>query len=400
MIFPVFPPHQLGLVFAVVSGFGFGFVLERAGFGRAQKLVGQFYGYDMSVFKVMFSAVVTAMLVVVVASGVGLADFRTIADHATSATFAVPFLVGGFALGMGFIMSGYCPGTSYVAMASGKIDGLVTVLGTVLGGVIWSELEWRPAVAAFHNATNLGSFYLWELLRLPDRVGPAVVAVAVVAMAIGCFLGAEKLERIFASGADPLAKAIPGGRPRRFVFAGFAGAALVGVVALALPTGSRAGAQEAAGISPADLARRVFDAPWSVRVVDVRPMAECAAKRVPGAECVPLADLPKLHLADANAARDVVLMGGEDLAAIPPAAAGYAGKLALLQGGWKAWEAYALTPPAPPAPDATVAELDAFRFHSGMQSALTGMKAAPPPPAPAASRGGGPKKGGGGGCSG
>jgi len=59
MIFPILPAHELGLVFAVVSGFGFGFVLERAGFGRAQKLVGQFYGYDMSVFKVMFSAVVT-----------------------------------------------------------------------------------------------------------------------------------------------------------------------------------------------------------------------------------------------------------------------------------------------------------------------------------------------------
>ena len=144
MIFPILPAHELGLVFAVVSGFGFGFVLERAGFGRAQKLVGQFYGYDMSVFKVMFSAVVTAMLVVVLASVLGLTDFKLIADHATSSTLLLPMFAGGMLLGMGFIMSGYCPGTSYVAMASGKIDGLFTVLGTIIGLVTWSSSSGDP----------------------------------------------------------------------------------------------------------------------------------------------------------------------------------------------------------------------------------------------------------------
>ena len=41
-------------------GIAFGFVLERSGFGRAQKLVAQFYLTDMAVFRVMFTAVVTA----------------------------------------------------------------------------------------------------------------------------------------------------------------------------------------------------------------------------------------------------------------------------------------------------------------------------------------------------
>jgi hypothetical protein len=136
-----------------------------------------------------------------------------------------------------------------------------------------------------------------------------------------------------------------------------------------------------------------------VRVLDVRPVAECAAKRVPGAECVPEADLPKLRLAEANATRDIVIVGAKDLAAVPPAAAGYPGKLSLLQGGWEAWEAYALTPPAPPAPGAALAELEGYRLRAGIQAALTGMKAAPPPPPAAASAGGGTKKGGGG-CSG
>ena len=44
------------LALAVVLGLGFGFILERAGFGSARKLTAVFYFYDMAVVKVMFTA--------------------------------------------------------------------------------------------------------------------------------------------------------------------------------------------------------------------------------------------------------------------------------------------------------------------------------------------------------
>ena len=399
MTFPLHPPHDVGLALAILSGFCFGFVLERAGFGRAQKLVGQFYGTDMGVFKVMFTAVVTAMLIVVVASGAGLAEFRAIADSATSSTFLVPFAVGGMVLGAGFVVSGYCPGTSWVAMASGKLDGLFTVVGTILGGLVWSELEWRPGFSTFQGLTNRGPFYLWELLGLPDRAGPAILALAVVAMAAGCFLAVERIERMRAAAADPLAVAIPGGTPRTLVLASLASAGIVGLAALLLPTGTQARAAASAGIAPVELARRVFDAPWSVRVLDLRPAAECARRRIPGAECVPEAELPRLALADADPSRALVVVGAGDLVAVPPAAAGYRGRISVLRGGWPAWEAWALTAPQPPGPGASAADREAYRLRAGVQAALTGMKAAPPPPPPSAAPAG-PRKAGGGGCSG
>ena len=68
---------QIGLVVALVIGFGFGFVLERAGFGRSTKLAAQFYLHDMTVFKVMFTAIVTGLLGLVILSGLGLADLET-----------------------------------------------------------------------------------------------------------------------------------------------------------------------------------------------------------------------------------------------------------------------------------------------------------------------------------
>ena len=44
---------------ALLVGFAFGWSLERAGLGSARKLIGQFTLTDFTVFKVMFTALVT-----------------------------------------------------------------------------------------------------------------------------------------------------------------------------------------------------------------------------------------------------------------------------------------------------------------------------------------------------
>jgi len=125
--------HEAALLTAGLIGFAFGFVLERAGFGRSTKLAAQFYLYDMTVFKVMFGAIVTAMLGVVLASGLGLVDLGSLSAGAVSYTFIWPMLVGGLLLGIGFIISGYCPGTSLVGAASGHLDAVVTMTGVGIG---------------------------------------------------------------------------------------------------------------------------------------------------------------------------------------------------------------------------------------------------------------------------
>jgi len=398
MTFPILPAEQAGLLVAVVVGFGFGFVLERAGFGRAQKLAAQFYGTDMTVFKVMFSAIVTAMLGMVLASGLRLADFKTVADHVTSSTLLGPMIIGGFLLGAGFVVSGYCPGTSFVAAASGKVDGVMTVLGVMAGQLLWAGLEWREPFKTFHDWGDRGNLYLWELLHLPPRAGPVIVSLAVTAAAVGCFLAAERLEKALAAKADAAARATPAGRPGRLVFAGLSAAAVLGIVALALPTGTRAGARETVQLSQLDLARRVFSEPWDVRVVDVRDLKACAAKRIPGSECVPLQELGKLRLADAAAGRDLVIVAAGELSEVPREAAAYPGRVYLLRGGFQGWEAFALAPPAPPPAGAPASEVELYRLRAGIQSAMTGMKAAPPPPPPTAAPAA-PRKAGGG-CSG
>jgi uncharacterized membrane protein YedE/YeeE len=216
-------PRVVGLAVAVLVGIAFGFVMERAGFGRAPKLVAQFYGSDLTVLKVMFTAIASAMLGAVILSGVGLLDLEAVQFNYP--TFLWPMIAGGLLLGVGFVVSGYCPGTSFVATASGKLDGLATVVGVIGGSLLYAEVE--PRLGAFPTSGKLGALSLSKLLH----VRPAFVAAGVVVLALAAFTLAEAVERRVSGAPEPTPA-----RPRRWVFAGLAALAVVAVATLAFPT--------------------------------------------------------------------------------------------------------------------------------------------------------------------
>jgi hypothetical protein len=386
--------RELGLMLAVLLGFGFGFVLERAGFGQATKLAAQFYLHDMTVFKVMFSSIITAMLGVMVAAGFGLVNLQALSESAVSATFLWPHLVGGLLLGAGFIISGYCPGTSAVATASGNIDGLLTFAGVIVGSLIYGEVF--PLLASFHTSGEQGHMFLYELVGLE----PQVLAMLVTLMAIGMFIGAERVERIFSRKRNGGNEPSPSPRrPRRLVFGALAGLTVLALATLAVPTAIQAEARSSIGaIDQHQLARRVLDEPWRLRILDLRQRAACVKQRIPGAECAPLDSLDKLGLPFGSGGRDLVLVPAKELKSVPEAARRYPGRVLVLDGGFAGWSAFALTRPEPPAAEASAADKQRYSFRVALHSAMTGRKPPPPPPANKkyAPK---PKKKKGGGCS-
>jgi hypothetical protein len=182
---------ETSLIVAFVLGLGFGWFLERAGFGSAKKLTSQFYGNDMTVFKVMFTAIVTAMVGVWVLSSIGVLDRSQIY---LVPTYLVPQLVGGLIFGVGFLVGGYCPGTCVVAMATGHKDAVAFALGMLLGVLAFSELF--PSIEGFTEATSLGQVTLSDVFGLSYGALTAVVLV----VAIGAFAGATAIERKLAKG--------------------------------------------------------------------------------------------------------------------------------------------------------------------------------------------------------
>jgi hypothetical protein len=178
------------LLVAFAIGLGFGFFLERAGFGSARKLVAQFYLNDLAVFKVMFTAIVTAMLGVTYLGWMGVLDLSLVYMVPTYWTAQV---VGGLLLGVGFVAGGYCPGTSVAAVATGRIDGLAYVLGVVAGTATFAGLY--PVLRGLYLAGSAGVKTLPEMLHLPY----GVVVFGVVLMALAGFHGAGRLEARFAA---------------------------------------------------------------------------------------------------------------------------------------------------------------------------------------------------------
>jgi uncharacterized membrane protein YedE/YeeE len=154
--------------------------------GSARKLAGQFYMRDLTVFKVMFTAIVTAMLGAFWLGWLGVLDLSKVY---VPETFLIPQLAGGVIFGAGFAMGGLCPGTSCVSAATGRLDGFAVVMG-MFGGVVLTGILFRP-LQAFYESTPRGTFTLPGLFGVPE----GVVVLAIVLLAIAGFRGAEALER-------------------------------------------------------------------------------------------------------------------------------------------------------------------------------------------------------------
>jgi len=174
------------LAIAGATGVAFGATLERAGLGSARKLVGQFYGVDLTVFKVMFTAIVVAMLGAFWLGRLGLLELSRVW---VPETWIAPQLIGGLVFGVGMATAGLCPGTSCVAAASGRGDGLAVVAG-MLCGVLAVGLGFGR-LAGLYEATPRGALTVPGWLGVPYG---AVVA-AVVAIALAGFHVAERIER-------------------------------------------------------------------------------------------------------------------------------------------------------------------------------------------------------------
>jgi thiosulfate/3-mercaptopyruvate sulfurtransferase len=278
---------------ALVLGLAFGFVLERAGFGSSRRLAGIFYFRDMTVLKVMFTGVITAMLGLSLAVGMG---WVSLANVYNMPTIYGAQIVGGLLFGVGFVVSGWCPGTAAVGVASGKIDGLVFLGGAVLGSIFFNEtFPWLGWLKTWGYQEE--TLYAFGLSRTAFGVIFALIAVA-------AFYFAEWVESLQGGGLylrKPMLKAL--------------GLTMVVLAAamLVLPgkseaTDSQLAAMTPSGVAqeqrllasieqgndhidPEELADRLMAEPDDLVVVDIRPAAEYEAFHIRGAINVSLSDL-------------------------------------------------------------------------------------------------------------
>lgn len=305
-------PIGVNLLYVLI-GFGFGYALEISGFANSPKLAAQFYLKDLTVLKVMFTAIVVAMVLIFAASGLGLLDYNLIW---VNPTYLWPGIVGGLIMGVGFIIGGFCPGTSLVAAAVARLDGILFALGGFFGIFLFGETVDKYAI--FFNSSYMGRFTLMDWLGLPA----GVVVVLVVLMALFMFWGGEQLERIF--GKVDLKQAPKG----RYYAAGALLVAALGVMIIGQPDTTDKWNRIAAEkelllnarevqIHPGELLATLHDHKLNTIMLDVRSEVDYNLFHIADSRRVSLDELPglipELHLEPKNTI--FVVMSNDETAA-------------------------------------------------------------------------------------
>ena len=183
---PFIVSQTAGLILAVVLGLFFGLFLERGGLGNPHKLTGVFYLTDFSVPKAMFTAILVAGTGLYLLSDLNILDMHRVW---IVPTFFWPQLLGGALFGIGFLVSGYCPGTAVAGFASGRMDALVTMLGIGAGSLVFAVVY--PALEGFYLSSSMEGATLPSLLGISHWVVLAFVYI----MAAGMFYAMERYER-------------------------------------------------------------------------------------------------------------------------------------------------------------------------------------------------------------
>lgn len=299
---------------SLLIGLAFGFSLEQAGFGSSRKLAGIFYFRDMTVLKVMFTAMVTAMLGLSYCIAMGWVGLDQIYFMPTVYGAQI---VGGLLFGIGFAMGAWCPGTAAVGVASGKLDALLFLGGVGLGSILFNELF--SVVRPLYTWGSSGVQFVWQSVGVSHpgfAFGLALVAVA-------CFWGAEYIERMRVGGGryfnSPFLKAFSlailvtaGGLFVVFPSAGVAGPTPAvtgrpGMEGSADEAGLLAAIEAGADhVAPEQLADWMMTGRPDLVVIDIRTPEEYAAFHIRGASNIAMTDLLQ-HLEPRKNAGIVVL---------------------------------------------------------------------------------------------
>jgi uncharacterized membrane protein YedE/YeeE len=187
---PLIPNGIIGegwdFLIAILIGIAFGFILEASGFSSSRNLAGVFYGYNFVVLRVFFTALIVAMVGLMYFDYLGWLDLSKIF---ILPTYLGPMIVGGIIMGFGFIIGGYCPGTSFTGIAIGKLDAIFFTVGLYLGIMVFSL--GFPLIENFYSSGFMGNITLTELTGIPAPY----FALAFTVVALAAFWGTMFIEK-------------------------------------------------------------------------------------------------------------------------------------------------------------------------------------------------------------
>lgn len=149
-----------GLVFGIV----FGFLLQKGGVTRYDVIIGQLLLEDFTVLKIILTAVVVG--------AVGLHVFQALGWVRLSPKAGSwgQNALGGLIFGLGFAVLGYCPGTIAGAIGNGFLDAAIGgLIGIILGSALLAAAYPRLKAGILKRG-DFGRLTLPQLLKVNEWV--------------------------------------------------------------------------------------------------------------------------------------------------------------------------------------------------------------------------------------
>lgn len=121
------------LLYGLVTGILFGFLLQKARVLRYDKQIGALRLMDMTIVKFMLSSILVAMVGVYLLKDLGLVKLNL------KTTVIGAQVLGGIIFGLGWGLLGYCPGTQIGALGEGRMDAVWGIIGSLVGAALYAE---------------------------------------------------------------------------------------------------------------------------------------------------------------------------------------------------------------------------------------------------------------------
>ena len=161
------------LLFGLLTGVLFGFLLQRGQVLRYDVQLGALRLRDMTIVKFMLSHIMVAMVGLYLLNDLGLVKLSL------KTTVVGANVLGGLIFGLGWGLVGYCPGTSLGAVGEGRLDALAAIAGMLVGAGIFAR-AYDGLLPTVYTWGNYGKITLASVLGVNPWL---VIAGLVVAFA-------------------------------------------------------------------------------------------------------------------------------------------------------------------------------------------------------------------------
>jgi uncharacterized membrane protein YedE/YeeE len=165
----------MAAVYALLVGIAMGALLQRVRASSPGMILANLRLENLSIIKFMATTIAVGMILVYLLD----AAAPQLLHFDIKPTYLIGVGLGGLIFGVGFALSGYCPGTCVVGASEGRRDALFAIVGGVVGALLFALL-YNVLLEPVIKPLDLGKVRLQDYLHVPSIAVALIVGGAML----------------------------------------------------------------------------------------------------------------------------------------------------------------------------------------------------------------------------